>query len=80
MSPAGNGALVQQLPGSDLTLSEGIRATGAEIIVNFLVGQNEKQSFPYWHGLSAAAAKKTAGAQAFKLSAHVTALNPSSPK
>jgi len=69
-----------QFTGCHLSLPDRFGATGAKVVVDLFVRKNEEQPFANRHGLSATAAKKTAGTQAFELPAHVTALKPSSPK
>ena len=51
----------------NFALSQRAAATGAEIFIKVLVGQNEQQMFPHRHRLGALAAIESGGLEGFKL-------------
>ena len=70
----------KQFSRRDLALPKRVGASGAKVVVNFLVRQNKQQPLAHWHRLAAPPAVEAAGPQALEPAAHVTALNPFSPK
>ena len=51
----------------DFALSKRFGATGAEIFIKILVGQDKQQPFPHWHRLSTFAAIESGCLEGFKL-------------
>jgi len=55
------------LRGRDFAFPQRLAATGTEIFIKVLVGQNQEQMFPHRHRLGALAAIESGGLEGFKL-------------
>jgi len=55
------------LTGRDLTLAHGRSATGADVVVDILIRQDQQQPLAHWHGGFTFLAVKTGRGKIFKL-------------